>query len=520
MQKWKTIVCLTLLACLLSICLFGCNTHVEEPSSSGLSVESTSTSTSSGISSTAGTTDGTAAESSMLTTEGIEQTTTRVTTIRQDITTATQPNGEETSTTRTRASTTLETGTTTAAPVSWNGPDGYRIVIPDNADEHIRKAAERLQDFFKEKNGENLEIVTDDQQELSKEILVGKTNRSDSNMDIAYNAYAATVKDQKLVFDGGHYLSVDKAVHQFILSNKTSNGIFEVGGEFDLELTKFGKYEYVWGDEFDTDGLDPTKWELGVNMDGYPDAILSDDPDIVRVENSMLRLATRRYYDPTNSLIQYATTYSVRTKHAMSYQYGYLEMRARVPFKQGAWPSFWLVSGGALGARPDPYYDVEVDVFEVFSSTSTLIPNIHKWYKKGKYANSSVKNTQYETAVTDPEKKNRSYTFDSTDGLNDEFHIYGFEWTDKEMSMYVDGEKYMTYDLSFNFDGNTEEGADMSMFHDPLYIIFNNHLFTEQAWWKPEGSVVDNTGLPFEYDIDWIRLYQEPGVGALHLAQQ
>ena len=63
----------------------------------------------------------------------------------------------------------------------------------------------------------------------------------------------------------------------------------------------------------------------------------------------------------------------------MSFRYGYLEMRARVPYSKGAWPSFWLLSGGALGANPNDAYRVEVDIFEVFSSCDTATPNIHKW---------------------------------------------------------------------------------------------------------------------------------------------
>lgn len=409
-----------------------------------------------------------------------------------------------TTTNRTRESTTSSATATTAARVSWSGPNGYTIVIPADSDEHIQAAAERLQNYFKGKSNVVLPIVTDAQKETAKEILVGKTNRSASNKDMATNAFSVTVKGDKLVVEGGHYLSVDRAVYQFTKQNQTLDGIYEFGGTFDLELTKLGKYQYVWGDEFDTDTLDPTKWELGDNMDGYPDMIRIDDPEIIRVEDSLLRLTAKRWYDPSNSLVQYATTYSVRTKHAMSYQYGYLEMRARVPYKHGAWPSFWLVSNGAIGQREDAKCFTEVDVFEVFSSTNTAVPNLHKWFYNGPH-----------TAYAENTDLNKSYKFINTDGLSDEYHIYGFEWTDKEMSMYIDGTKYMTYDLSFDYDGNGEQEA----FHDPLYIILNNHLFTERAWWCPNGYAVYTSDLPIEYDIDWIRLYQQPGVGALNLAE-
>ena len=406
---------------------------------------------------------------------------------------------------RTRPSADTSVTEPAAAKVSWSGPNGYTIIIPSGADKHIQAAAERLQSYIKGKSNVVLPIKTDAQKEMTKEILVGKTNRSASNKNIATNAFSVSVKGDKLVIDGGHYLSVDRAIYQFTKQNQTLDGICELGGAFDLELTKLGKYQYVWGDEFDTDTLDPNKWELGDNVAGYDDLVLIDDPEVIRVEDSLLRLTAKRWYDPSNSLVQFATTKSVRTKHAMSYQYGYLEMRARVPYKHGCFPSFWLVSNGAIGQSADAKCFAEVDVFEVMSTTDTARPNLHKWfYNRGPH-----------TAYGEDTDLNKSYKFTDTDGLSDEYHLYGFEWTDKEMSMYIDGTKYMTYDLSYDYDGNGGQEA----FHDPLYIILNNMLFTERAWWCPEGCAVYPSDLPMEYDIDWIRLYQQPGVGALNLAK-
>ena len=462
------------------------------------------TSQPSDVSSSSGRETGQTTGTTISTTESASSDTTTTETGNTTMTTDSPGASASTTTGRTRASTTSSATATTAARVSWSGPDGYTIVIPAEANEHIRAAAERLQSYIKKKSNVVLPIVTDAQKETAKEILVGKTNRSASNKNIATNAFSVAVKGDKLVIDGGHYLSVDRAVYQFTKQNQALDDIYEFGSTFDLELTKLGKYQYVWGDEFDTDTLDPTKWELGDNMDSYPDMIRINDPEFIRVEDSLLRLTAKRWYDPSNSLVQYATTYSVRTKHAMSYQYGYLEMRARVPYKHGAWPSFWLVSEGAIGQRKDAKCFAEVDVFEVFSSTNEAVPNIHKWFYNGPH-------TAYETDT----ELNGSYRFINTDGLADEYHIYGFEWTDKEMSMYIDGEKYMTYDLTYDYDGNGEK----EVFHDPLYIILNNHLFTERAWWCPDGYAVYTTDLPMEYDIDWIRLYQQPGVGALNLAE-
>ena len=84
--------------------------------------------------------------------------------------------------------------------------------------------------------------------------------------------------------------------------------------------------------------------------------------------------------------------------------------------------------------------------------------------------------------------------------------------------MYVDDKPYYEYDLTRNFD-NGESG--MGGFDTPIYLIFNNHLFTQSSTYKPyEGSEIKVGELPAEYVIDWIRLYQkDDGKSKLYLAE-
>ena len=75
----------------------------------------------------------------------------------------------------------------------------------------------------------------------------------------------------------------------------------------------------------------------------------------------------------------------------------------------------------------------------------------------------------------------------------------------------VDGEIYFRYDLSQDF-GDKNDG--MQGFNDPVYIIFNNFIFTENSSWK-NPPVTDKTKWPITYKIDWIRLYQKDGEGEI-----
>ena len=263
-------------------------------------------------------------------------------------------------------------------------------------------------------------------------------------------------------------------------------------------------YRQVWGDDFEGKELDSRKWTLRADMGGLADLTLAGTsrPDVLRVADGKLQLNVVADRNQENGKMHYTTCLSVTTFNKMHFKYGYLEMRARVPFEQGCWPSFWMKSlPGDISPESRVSYMAEVDVFEVFSSRDKLIPNLHKWHKNRKHTQSS-RRTPYQFA--DPE------------GLSDEYHTYGFEWTPEEMSMFVDGRKYVTFDLSDDFDG---EGG-MGGFHEPLYVIFNNHIFTGASPWRPEGALVDETTpFPLSYWIEWIHLYQKPGVGELYTAR-
>ena len=281
-------------------------------------------------------------------------------------------------------------------------------------------------------------------------------------------------------------------------------------------------YKLVWGDEFDGNTLDSSKWMLTQGMGGYPDLKLLKDSSVLKVADGLLQMNAIQYTDPEDEKIKYATTYSVSTPGTMNFQYGYLEMCAKVPYKNGAWPSLWMKSvkdwGQATNVLVQPKYNAymaEVDIFEVFSNEEKAIPNIHKWY----YGSDGKGN-----GVHKQFSNNAPYYFIETDNLPEEYHVYGFEWTSEYMAMFVDGEQYMTYDITdngnFDADGVT---TDMSGFHDPMYILLNNHILTplrtvlKEGYW--EDKTVMDKDLPMEYSVDWIHLYQKPGVGALYTAK-
>lgn len=243
-------------------------------------------------------------------------------------------------------------------------------------------------------------------------------------------------------------------------------------------------YKLVWEDRFDSATLNTAKWGFNDDMGGYEDMYTTEGADVQSIVKnssgeSFLRLHS--YYNGA----QYVAPKSINTKETMNFTYGYVEMRAKLPTGQGVWPSFWLKSASTTSAG----YNTEVDIVEVFGGNA-VNSNMHKWFEDTNYSYSGSKDY---------------YTLSDGD-----WHTYGMKWDVNEITMYVDGNIIMTYNLNTNF-GPDQGGMDG--FREPMYLIINNHLFTpayvatDSGKWA-ESHVVADDFSDSVYDIDYVRLYQ------------
>ncbi len=407
--------------------------------------------------------------------------------------------------------------------VPLNSIDKYRIVFPSN-DGNAEKIAGKLQKYYKDLNL-NFPVVSDNSDVSDKEILIGKTNRKESNKSISVPDLEVSFKNQKLVFDGGHYVTLQSAVEKFIRLEPKPSEVYVFKITTDFKDTVLDGYEYVWGDEFDGTELDMTKWDFEARMKGTGKIEISWDKEVIDIGDGKLKLHAVNYKKPNHESTRYKVPYSVVTKYKMNFTYGYAEIRARLPFFEGAWPSFWGLNAGGDTRNCPSYnkekdesrlYDSEVDIFEVFGHKSKVIPNIHKWYFTDRlnYGEISGEEGCRHTMLPEGDKLIWDWEEKNADleKLSYEYHTYGFEWTDKEMMFYVDGTKYYTLNIVNTFD----MFDDMSGFHSPIFLMFNNHVFADDLSWY--GSLVkDHSLLPFCYYIDYIRVYQKPGVGELYI---
>lgn len=285
-------------------------------------------------------------------------------------------------------------------------------------------------------------------------------------------------------------------------------------------------YNLVWNDEFTGQKIDKNKWcyPNAFTDSKYASMLLlteEQDPDIIGVSDGFLKMNGKRYYSSGNSQIQYATAKAFGTQDTMNLRYGYVEMRAKVPYKHGAFGAFWAIGKPALATQRTRSYYVEIDFFECFGSENEIWPNVHKWYDKATPVSHSHIYPTWNTVVGNT--KYGKYVFDNYDNLPNEYHLYAFEWTPEFIKMYVDGKSYATFDISVSFDAHLTYGTesyentklpadknDMSGFHDYIFLLWQNLIRTPELADDPSVAVNKNTDFPFEYWVDYVRVYQDP----------
>lgn len=403
--------------------------------------------------------------------------------------------------------------TTKSQDFKWSGE--YKVVYPDK-NEQLRQSANKLASYLTD-NKIKASVVSDKTAKTENEILLGDTNRKKSKLK--ENQYAVSVSGKQLFFESGNFNGVVKAVSWFISLPFKKGKVNTLNGEYEFSSKvkrPDGTYTLVWSDEFDGNVLDSSKWELTSSISAESSFKLSREPEALTVEDGLLKLTALRWFDPDNNQIQAIAPYTVESKEHMNFQYGYLEMRARIPFSNGAWPSLWLSGACKSGAVVSSLFDMgdikpsnfsaEIDIVEYTS----LQPNLHKWFYDDAEGIDGVKGIVNKHsslgAVEAPVKSdlhsdpNQSYIYQTI----------GFDITPEEMTVYINGEVF--YNYNWKKSVQLDDLNDMTDFLNPLFIRINNHLL-------PKNIPSDYSTLPCEFFVDYVRLYQKPETGGLWLAE-
>ena len=238
-------------------------------------------------------------------------------------------------------------------------------------------------------------------------------------------------------------------------------------------------YVLKWHDEFDNaakSGIpNTTYWYYNTGKRGWGNGELQnyipsviDSDTCALVSDGTLKIIARKKADQV---------ISARMNTKESWKYGYFEARLKLPRGKGTWPAFWMLAQDQK-KWPD---DGEIDIMEEVGYR----PN---------YVSASIHCKSYNhVAGTQKTKELFVKTAES------DFHVYGVEWTEDYIRIFVDGEKY------FEFLNDKKGDKSSWPFNVPFYLKLN--LAWGGFWGGAQG--VDESILPAVYEVDYVRVYQK-----------
>jgi beta-glucanase (GH16 family) len=356
----------------------------------------------------------------------------------------------------------------------------YVVTVDASAPEILRSSAYDLADYLhKEYRNRNGWAYTADADPEKPKIII---------CNIAFNEgqYGAFVSEGNIYIGGGTNALTSDAVTYFIYHTDEFADDANKVLTSDVPLKNSYGYDLVWHDEFSFDTLDTYKWSMIQKM-GWP-LVMSSSEENINVKDGILNFAITGY----NKI-----PFPISTEKKMAYRHGYIEISAKLTDIQGAWPAFWM-----QGAKEYNYsgtsYMPEIDVFELFDRNGDMLyTTLHKWYVSSWHGDPDF----YYTA----KREIGNY---ASPTLASEFHTYGFGWDDTQMYFTFDGAEVSRINYHEKDIGGAADG--MSGFNNPIFVIFDLYRTEHDSTYWVASSADETYEDPMTFEIDWIRLYQDP----------
>ena len=311
-------------------------------------------------------------------------------------------------------------------------------------------------------------------------------------------------------FENDNYINLDPTSPPPITRTDFNRVLIQVNGENNYEHVEafvddfiFEESEgdddpvfntLVWSDEFNyTGSVDSNKWHHQIipiingtdwangEQQHYTNRLTNS-----YVNNGSLKIkAIRENYTYNNSTKLYT---SARLNSKFAFQYGRVDVRAKLPAEAGTWPAIWTLGanineignyfGSTYGSVGWPVCG-EIDIMEQNGWDKTnLIGHLH-------YSNSNTNSYQNEGATT--------YINDSSG----EYHIYSLIWTENTIQILLD-------DVVFFERENTQEIPYDNLHYLLLNIAMGGNL----------GGSIPSNFTESIMEIDFVRVYEESSLSS------
>ena len=175
------------------------------------------------------------------------------------------------------------------------------------------------------------------------------------------------------------------------------------------------------------------------------------------------------------------TSARMKTARKLSFQYGRIEARIKMPQGVGTWPAFWMLGGDLLDGVPWPECG-EIDIMEFRGD----IPD---------------RSTSAIHGPTTPPGSGLGAAFLSYDSLSNGYHTYAIEWKKNSLTFIVDGRVTGTF-------SSADTGSRGWVYNQKFFLILNLAMGGTYA-----GEYIDPMVNRAQLHVDYIRFYSVNGVG-------
>ena len=257
------------------------------------------------------------------------------------------------------------------------------------------------------------------------------------------------------------------------------------------------EWELVWEDNFNTGTLDTVHWSkiglytserLLVNFseaktdknawmkirNHWASYMCSSNPEALKFdeENILLRGIINR--DTSGFDNRPYHTGGIWTYKKFAFQYGRIEVCAKLDPAYGAWPAIWLIPQKKIYENQ---HNGEIDIMERLNHDGFVYQTIHSHWNLNLKLESPKRFT---TAKINP----------------DDYNVYSIEWSPHKICFAVNGK------VSFEYNKIPGGGTFQWPFDQPFYLIVDQQL---EGW---PGNVQNPDELPIDMKVDWVKLYQ------------
>lgn len=249
-------------------------------------------------------------------------------------------------------------------------------------------------------------------------------------------------------------------------------------------------WKLVWEDNFDEGHLDTSQWNrIGlftspkwkVPVENWQEVnncfryITATDDRVVQFDTGNIYLRGIINPDSLTGDPRPYLTGGIYSWNKFAFQYGRIEIRARMDPAYGAWPAIWMLS--EKGIYPDQH-NGEMDIVERLNHDDYAYQTTHNHFTI------TLKQEIPKKSATAPIKP-------------DDYNVYSVSWYPDKLVYTINGV------VSYVYPKISGAGTYQWPYDQPFYLLIDQQL--EGSW---PGKITDPEELPISLTVDWVRLYQ------------